>query len=467
MRYLKICIAIISILYCKVTIAQAQTDDISFILKEIKTNYAGYPTVNKKEFDKFLDNALKNNERDTFKLLATICSFFKDPHLQVYELNSVLKVDTSAAHLMQNVKLTNEYLNSKQISPYEGYWLNDYHSNIIAVVKANGGYKAQLIESRSKKVPVGTTIAEFYPISGNKFNTKYLAPATGHSFFLTTVFRNDSIMVTGDASKWRKVKKYNADDSLLFKLTPFLGKNSGEQLDQDNYLLTLPDFGGPNIAFIDSLIKAESTKIKTSKNLIIDIRGNGGGRTLSYLPIVPYIYTNPIANISGLTYSSPGLIEQNKSILEHYKKNKKDEVEKIKFLEEKIQKLEKAKGTFIDQKGETMKYDSIMSMPKNVAIITDYACQSASEMMVLEFKQSKKVTVFGENTFGAVDFLDAYTTELPSKKYIMLLATVKRKIPKGQDPTGGIGIKPDITISDKTSNWVEFVKSYYKENSRP
>jgi hypothetical protein len=467
MRYQKFCITLLCLLFLSFKILKAQSDDVSFLIKEIKNNYAGYPAVDKKKFDRFLIKTFQKSERDTFKMLATICSYFKDPHLQVYELNSIANIDTSADRLRQSLLSTNEYLKSTKVGNYEGYWLNDYHSNIIAVIRDNNGYKALLVESRSKKVPVGTVIAEFHPISEDKFTTKYLAPATGHSFFLTTVFRNDSIMVTGDASKWRKVKNYNPGDSLLIKLTPFLGKNSGTQLDQYNYLLTLPDFGGPNTAFIDSLIKAESPKIKTSKNLIIDIRGNGGGRTLSYLPIVPYIYTNPISTSSGMTYSSPGLIEQNKSILQHYKKNKKDEVEKIKFLEDKIQKLEKAKGTFIDQKGETMKYDSIMPMPKNVAIITDYACQSASEMMVLEFKQSKKVTVFGENTFGAVDFLDAYTTELPSKKYIMLIATVKRKIPKGQNPTGGIGIKPDIIISDTISNWVEFVKSYYKQNSRP
>ncbi len=63
-----------------------------------------------------------------------------------------------------------------------------------------------------------------------------------------------------------------------------------------------------------------------------------------------------------------------------------------------------------------------------------------------------------------VDFLDAYPIELPSKKYILNLATVKRYIAPGEPKIEGSGIQPDVIIPATAKDWPEFVKAYYEKH---
>ncbi len=99
-----------------------------------------------------------------------------------------------------------------------------------------------------------------------------------------------------------------------------------------------------------------------------------------------------------------------------------------------------------------------------MALLINYACQSAAEMMILECKQSKKVTLFGEHTMGAVDGLSYFPIGLPSGKYKLLMATGRRIIPPGGGPIDGVGIYPDVSINDNVADWIAFVKAYYEKH---
>lgn len=83
---------------------------------------------------------------------------------------------------------------------------------------------------------------------------------------------------------------------------------------------------------------------------------------------------------------------------------------------------------------------------------------------MLIFKQSKKVTTFGEHTMGAVDYLDLYLVQSPTKKYKMYIPTTRRIIPPGQSKLDGVGITPNIKISDTVPDWIEYVKDYYEKH---
>ena len=78
-----------------------------------------------------------------------------------------------------------------------------------------------------------------------------------------------------------------------------------------------------------------------------------------------------------------------------------------------------------------------------------------------QFKQSKKVTVFGERTMGAIDYLHFYELNTPSKKYSLYAASTKRVIHPGGKKYDGVGIYPDVTIPDSVADWQQFVVDYY------
>lgn len=82
--------------------------------------------------------------------------------------------------------------------------------------------------------------------------------------------------------------------------TPFL-----TELSIETALLRIASFNDDQRVLIDSLIKSNSALIGTKKNLIIDIRNNGGGSDISYSSITPLLYTNPIRITSLELLSTP------------------------------------------------------------------------------------------------------------------------------------------------------------------
>ncbi|MGF7027494.1 MULTISPECIES: hypothetical protein [Sphingobacterium] len=57
--------------------------------------------------------------------------------------------------------------------------------------------------------------------------------------------------------------------------------------------------------------------------------------------------------------------------------------------------LEKGRSQLVETPPPPKKYGPTMPLPVNVGIIINYACQSAAEPFLLNFKQNSKVTLFG------------------------------------------------------------------------
>lgn len=94
----------------------------------------------------------------------------------------------------------------------------------------------------------------------------------------------------------------------------------------------------------------------------------------------------------------------------------------------------------------------------------DNSIVSAGEAFINRVMKFKKVTLFGENTAGVIDYQSTYGASLsgcPTKGlfigYPMFAASTRL-------PEGGInktGIEPDIRISEKEENPVRFIIDYY------
>lgn len=448
----------------------AQSNDIEFLIKRIKTGYAGYEDRTKgdhKKFDAFVSRVTKEEKTDTFRILGRIVAYFDNPHLQVYAVNDLIdaKIDSQQCKSMLT-EISSLITNKKIIKDKnEGYWINDRKSTIVAILKEKkkpGSYKIYFIASKSSSlVPSGYRIGTVEKVSNDRYITDFLSARGGSRMLLRSLFRNDSTFVMGDIATWNKMSNKEAvlPESTI---SPRQVTTNGRLLDKDNYLLTLPYFTSPNIAVVDSILKADHNKIKQAKTLILDVRNNPGGTVKSYWPILPYIVTKPIVAIAGYKFCSTDLLEHRKEQLSATRSTPKvDSVVLTELIKDSI-KISLNLGKFVFEPGDTLKFDSAMVYPKNVAIIQNFSVESAAEMMILDFKQSSKVKTFGENTMGAVDYLNSFQTQFPSKKYVMSLATFKRYIPPGQNPIDPTGIKPDVVIPDQQSDWIEFVRNYYE-----
>ena len=154
----------------------------------------------------------------------------------------------------------------------------------------------------------------------------------------------------------------------------------------------------------DSLISANGKIIAACKNLIIDIRYNAGGTIRNFIPLLPYICNQPIARVGYYSLYSEDLI--NDAITDRKIYIQQNDTIKVKIYDTAISIMQANKNKLVYNVADTLACKPVTSKIKNVALVFNYGSRSAAELMILHLNQINKVTTFGEQTAGAVDYLD-------------------------------------------------------------
>lgn len=232
-----------------------------------------------------------------------------------------------------------------------------------------------------------------------------------------------------------------------------------EQLNATTLYLRIPSFNESYKASIDKVIEENKTKLATTKNLIIDIRNNGGGSDATYSEIMPYLYTNPV-RVVGVEYHSTTL--NNQRMLDFINKPEYGfDEEGKKWAKESYDKLQSKLGTFVNLNDDSVSigtYDTIYPYPQHVGIIINEANGSTAEQFLLEAKQSTKVKLFGVTTFGVLDISNMYFVESPCKEF-QLGYCLSRSMRIPEFTIDEKGMQPDYYL-DKgipSYEWTEYV----------
>jgi hypothetical protein len=457
---MKLLFQIVSFLFfIKSSIYSQKIDDLSFVIDKIKVNYPKYRDLkDKKKFDEFV-KITKYKYKDTFEQISKVLSFFDDGHLMLNKYHKRFELPVLyEKELIDAIQYLENGLAKKK---YEGYWINDRNNCIIVLINdplrkekmIAYTYKA-LDQNYLKK---GAIVFELNTKrKTERIWTKYFDPEFGYSLYTNSNYKNDSILIIGTESKWKKVDKivnYDLNKKNQFSYEPKLSI-----IDSNNILLTLPSFDFDQKAFVDSVITANLDLLSKTKNLIIDIRNNLGGNVTVYEKLFPLMYTNSFSLQGCYVYPSKEMIKIQENKI---KKIESDSLKKIELEWDLIQMKNNILGNYFSP-GELIKMDSISKYPANISIITNYACRSAAELMILDFKQSTKVKIFGEKTAGIVDYLNLSEYQTPLSFYFLYVPTVKRYMKTKKDKIDPFGIKPDVTINENIVDWVKFVVEYEK-----
>jgi C-terminal processing protease CtpA/Prc len=234
-----------------------------------------------------------------------------------------------------------------------------------------------------------------------------------------------------------------------------------QQYSENTLVLRIPSFAYENKRSIDSVINANHDKITKTRNLVIDIRNNGGGSDNSYAQIIPYLYTNPI-RIIGLEMLSTPLNNQR---MEEFLKYPDISSEKKKAIKENLKTLNDNLGKFVnlnDQKVYVQTLDTVYNYPKNVAILINRANGSTSEQFLLAAKQSTKTKLFGTTTMGVLDISNMHFVTSPCGKIEMGYCLSKSyRIP--EMAIDDKGIQPDYYLDDTIpdEDWVEYAEQTF------
>ena len=210
--------------------------------------------------------------------------------------------------------------------------------------------------------------------------------------------------------------------------------------------LRLPSFDGGLQAQLDSVYRRVAAS--PPQNLIIDVRGNGGGSDNNVVPLVPLLYTAPFQDDQlEEYYATPDNVAR---FAEYYRGMKRDSMgygaSALQHFRATLRWLQRVpKGQFQADPTATLKtFTGTAGLPNRVVILYDRGCASSCETLLFWAKHSTKTTLAGENSGGFVGYGNVFSVATPCLG-LQLRATTLR-LPN-QVAYEGIGIAPDVRLA--------------------
>lgn len=428
-------------------------------VQKVSSIYAGFDdkinSGNRAAYDKHVSSlqlqaAKASTDRACYQVLKSYTDFFRDSHVGIW-----FSTKSSPAKI-RRVKLNGTV---RKGSGVEGIWATEDNKYRLSIIKdptlANKFIAVTMASPDSAWVP-GMVKAEFFAYENiHKFYRGLFYQADFNGFL-------DGFTLTGDRiDHWFGPSWYRQSDATTFS-RPVVVKQSNVEfkiLDKDFVYLKLGVFNQNEVDNLDSLIKANKEIIGRTKNLIFDLRGNPGGNSSSSEEMTRLIYTNPIIYPAWQYRSSE---EHIKTVKGYIARDSTSEwAKKNKVL---LALMEKHPGELVST-GDSLvrKVDGAGRYPERVSFLIDRNGGSSTEFFVFEGKQSKKVTTFGENTHGVMDYGDVQNFPLSCRNYMV-------GIPWGRNGwverfgyrIDNVGFAPDVRIPAKETDWVKFVMNYWK-----
>lgn len=231
------------------------------------------------------------------------------------------------------------------------------------------------------------------------------------------------------------------------------------------FLIRFPSCGGddPTPEWVEESIKAYQAS--GCENLIIDIRGNGGGTDGIFRPYTKLLYDRETRVDGAEIRNTPAHIAWIEDI----------EVDWVQQLEDTM-KASEDEFVLMTPRWIEISYDSISPLPRRAALIIDAEVASAGEQMVLTLRAcSGRTTVYGrDNTMGCLDYSNCRTVNLPQSGITLSVPMTRScRLPeRGIDSTG---IAPDVRIplplptilTDNVDEWTEWVAAELESYLRP
>lgn len=436
------------------------------IVQKVETEYPGFGEKTK---DIAGYNSFKNSLFDSVKTASNIncqryleqyCNYFKDGHLVLVSKNQNKSETVSTDYEIMPIEISTfekELLKSKD--NIEGIWISGGYK--VGIKKQNDIYVGFIISSENeswKPKEIKFKLLKDREATYYKGNHSEIKETYSLQYDCVLNFKG----VQATYIKQQPSPKLSKDSIAVIQneIEGFYLKPVSEK----TLLIRLSSFDYEYVDRIKGLIESNKSKVCSFENLIIDLRGNGGGTDNAYRPLLPYIYTNPVRYLSGEYLVSKTLMDN----LERWA-NTADTAknsDEIKSVRKDIERMKPNIGKFIaysenENFGFTIQ-DSIYPNPKEVVILVDKKCGSSTEKFVLNAKQSKKVKIMGTNTYGAVDYVSVMEFKIDCQNYSIYMPTIRMmRLP--DYPIDNIGIQPDIYLDRFVNDWIEYAKNYLEQ----
>jgi Peptidase family S41 len=446
--------------------------NFKFVIAKLKANYIGYNDKIKKYYPKGIDSVTRKllqhsktekNEYECLSLINKWLQLFNDEHVRIGINNDstqpadIHRIFSTAEKTIITEKDFYNYLN-KKILPSDsltGIWEDQQKNYTVGVMPdpdrknsiigfiletKNSLWEKSQVKFRIKKQNKGYTMDYFY--------------SRNHFKILPYFSFNNQSMNFGRYGTWEKIQTdfkkttYTADHD--FSAASF------RVIDNKNCVFTIPICNTENIAKMDSLVSANKSILQSTEHLVLDLRNNTGGTVLVFEKLFPYIYTNPIITSGSSVLASEDNV---KSYFQFDFPGISDSMKTV-FLKEANLLKAHAGEVYELWHDDTLILKETLPYPQKISILINEACASSTEIFLLSAVQSKKVTLFGQHTSGAVDYTDGLTINLPCKFMELTYSSSRtNRFPEVQ--IDNIGIQANVKIPGNIKDWIKFTINLY------
>ena len=446
--------------------------------KIVETNYAGWfdkvNKTNKEEYDnwtKMYFEQSKNISTDSVcaKTLQSWITFFKDKHLRIKFTQPKQNQQTSKKSNEPEILKTNlsekqieEYLaKQKKLDPIEGIYKSSSYKLGITRAKANLFYATIISTSNSNWKPgeVKLTIKKVNNSYRGSFYEGDKSDQSDHAVKLVDNILDFDIVFFEKISSTLKRKL----DIIEYEMSKDKYAPSLTFKNNDLAIFTFPGFENNSSEQLEYLLKKYSSQLEKTPFFIIDLRNNSGGDYSIGMQLLKYFYSKPIIQYNREMRMTTENFDMwfNSYVKDTYdgldEKNKKKYDEYFDKMKANYGKLYNPDGKMTD----TTIIETTLINPKKIAVLIDSNTVSSGELFTMLIRQSDKVTVFGTNSGGMMDYGNIvwYKTNYPA---------IRVQLPMDRElwlDTGYSvdkeGLKPDIYLTG--NNWIEKVYKTLKK----
>lgn len=233
------------------------------------------------------------------------------------------------------------------------------------------------------------------------------------------------------------------------------------QVDDHTFLLRFPTCMGDDQYVSWVWASVDEYRKSGCENLIVDVRGNGGGNDWQYYPIYRLLYAQP-----GVTH---GVAMRN---TQEVRDRMRASIGDDEYWNAKMDSAEAHNDErfyqWFDYKHDLIVDEGVdPNRPRRAAIIIDRSVASSGEQFLIDVKSvAPDVELYGrDNSLGCIDFSNVISIPLTgSPNDIRIPTTVSNRVLDGQ-LIDGRGIEPDVriplplpdTLSNNIDTWVLWV----------
>ena len=446
------------------------SDEFQFLIRYMEKNYAGFRDKGTRENRFFYDSvtadivtqsALMNKPGFCAALMKEWLGFFRDGHNYITAAPAAQANAAGAADPVEIIRPTPQTLTllRSRRKGIEGIYHTSDSTYTIAIIQsktADRDYAGVIVKSKAPTWRRGQVKLELRRFDATHFLAcGYLRD---HSID-PEIFHFDG----GSLGDGVWIRDGTPAPKAIRSRSPALQQQwqtiQARRLSDKTYYIGIGTFDESNTWPVDSLFHADSAILASVPNLILDLRGNGGGSDFVYSPLRAWLYTGPVIvagvdvlatddNIRGWAalLDAKDIPEENKATIQRI-----------------IAQMQGQPGQMVAiNDGDTVTLPEVRAFPQKIVVLIDEDCASSTEQFLLEAMQSRKVTLMGQHTAGILDYANVRDVALPCLPFILHYATTRSQWVDAGKGIDNVGIKPKVLLGED-QDWVEEARRYLEK----